>query len=144
MNSQFTMPRRTIAKINWLSVTEGGRQHPPSGPRYSTLARFEKESTKWPEIAWSIVADFKNESDSSSIEVEISFLSPDAPLHLLEPGNKFELYEGRRLVARGEVLKIRKQYIFIDTLPPRRKEHLNYGRKGSGSDRRVWPSRGIS
>lgn len=98
------MPRKTIAKIDWLTVAESGRQYPPSGPRYSTPARFEKESTKGPEVAWSIVADFKNQLDSSSIEAKISFLSSDAPSHLLEPGNRFELYAGRRLVARGEVI----------------------------------------
>jgi hypothetical protein len=107
MKNNLKMPRKAIAKIHWLSAAEGGRQYPPSGPRYSTLARFEKESTKWPEVAWSIVADFKNQLDSSSIEAEINFLSPDAPLHLLECGNRFELYEGHRLVAHGEVLKER-------------------------------------
>jgi len=35
---------------------------------------------------------------------EIQFLSDAAPVDLLQPGNQFELYEGRRVVARGEIL----------------------------------------
>ena len=99
------MPRKVTAIIHWIPAAEGGRKHPPLGPCYSTVARFEQEAEKWPQEAWSIVAEFTNERDDSScVEAEIRFLAPDAPSHLLEPGNRFELYEGRRLVARGEVL----------------------------------------
>jgi len=36
---------------------------------------------------------------------EVRFLVDEAPQHLLVPGAKFELYEGKNIVARGEVLK---------------------------------------
>jgi len=102
MNDPKNNPCKVIARIHWIPATEGGRKHPPVGPRYSTVVKFEHEAEQWPQVAWSIVADFKNEFRT---EAEINFLSPDAPLHLLEPDNKFELYEGRRLIARGEALK---------------------------------------
>jgi hypothetical protein len=105
MNNTVNLSHKTIARIHWLPAAEGGRKHPPRGARYSTAARFEKEAEKWPQEAWSIVAEFTKElDDSSCVEAEIRFLTPEAPAHLLEPGNRFELYEGRRLVARGEVL----------------------------------------
>jgi hypothetical protein len=87
----------------------GGRRRGPSTARpslrYSTVAKFESEVEKWPKEAWSIVAEFKKISDDlSSVIAEVRCLAPDAPSHLLQPGSKFELYEGSRLVAHGEVL----------------------------------------
>ncbi len=96
---------KVMARICWIPASEGGREHPPLGPRYSTVARFEQEAEKWPKEAWSIVAEFTEESaDPSCVEAELWLLTKDAPSHLLQPGSKFELYEGHRMVARGEVL----------------------------------------
>lgn len=105
MNANTNNKRRSVARIRWVSPAEGGRTHAPAGPRYSTIAKFEKEAKKWPKAAWSIVAEFKKISDDlSSVIAEVRCLSSDAPSHLLQPGSKFELYEGSRLVAHGEVL----------------------------------------
>ncbi len=105
MNDNTNDKRRAMARIRWVSPAAGGRTHPPAGPRYSTVAKFEKEAEKWPKEAWSIVAEFKKISDDlSSVIAEVRCLAPDAPSHLLQPGSKFELYEGSRLVAHGEVL----------------------------------------
>lgn len=105
MNAHTNDKRRAVARIRWVSPTEGGRTHPPAGPRYSTVAKFEKEAENWPQEAWSILAEFKKISDDlSSIIAEVHCLAPTAPSHLLQPGSKFELYEGSRLVAHGEVL----------------------------------------
>jgi len=93
-------------KIYWIPPAKGGRKHPPSGPQYSTVARFEKTAENWPEEAWSIVADSITETDDAfCVIAQLRFLSPNAPSHLLKPGNKFDLFEGHRMVARGEVLK---------------------------------------
>lgn len=106
MNNTTNIHRKVMAKICWVPAKDGGREHPPLGPRYSTVARFEKEAEKWPKEAWSIVAEFAEKTDDSSYVVaELRFLSPYAPSHLLDSGSKFELYEGHRLVAHGEVLK---------------------------------------
>jgi hypothetical protein len=105
MHNTASLHRKVVAKICWVPAIEGGRQRPPRGPRYSTVARFEKEAEKWPKEAWSIVAEFAEKTDDSSCVVaELRFLSPSAPSRLLDSGSKFELYEGHRLVARGEVL----------------------------------------
>ena len=93
------------AKIKWLSSQQGGRNALPTGPTYSTVARFEDDKDNWNKQAWSIVAKFSERPRTvhKTIAV-IHFLVPDAPQNLLRPGSRFELIEGRRVVARGEVL----------------------------------------
>lgn len=106
MNHKSNINRKVKAKICWIPAAAGGREFPPVGPRYSTVAKFAHEAHKWPHEAWSIVADFTKESDDPSYVIaEVSLLVTDAPADLLELGSKFELYEGRQLVGRGEVIK---------------------------------------
>ena len=44
----------TIAKgkIYWVPADAGGRKAPPTGPRYSSVARFKDHNANWPEQAW--------------------------------------------------------------------------------------------
>ncbi len=93
------------AKIYWVSADAGGRKLPPSGPRYSTVARFEEEAPHGESVAWGIIAEF-DEPPNASLETmaNIRFFVPPGPIHLLHAGSRFELYEGHRVVARGEVL----------------------------------------
>ena len=94
------------AKIYWRNRTEGGRTKPPSGLQYVTVARFEDEKDKWPEEAWSLVLEFDTLPDESLISVAtVSFLVEDAPHHLLHVGSRFELFEGHKCVADGEVIE---------------------------------------
>lgn len=105
MNTMSKMPHKALAKIYWFSAAEGGRKHPPRGPRYSTAVRFTNQAKKWPQEAWSLIVEFTETRDNLFCrEAEIQFLSDVAPVDLLQPGNQFELYEGRRVVARGEIL----------------------------------------
>jgi len=93
------------ARVCWIKEEDGGRRSPPSGPRYSTVARFEDEKDTWLKEAWSLVLEFSGPPDESlCMATDVGFLSEDGPMRLLHPGSIFELYEGRRLVARGEVL----------------------------------------
>jgi hypothetical protein len=93
------------AKIRWLKASEGGRVAPPPGPKYSTVARFPEDATNWPEVAWSLVLEWSTPPEADgTVVVNVTFLSPKAPQTLLHPGATFELYEGRRRVATGEVL----------------------------------------
>jgi hypothetical protein len=99
------MSRVVNVRICWVLPQAGGRDKPPPGPNYSTVARFKDLKDKWPEEAWSIVAHFAGPPDESGcITSELRLLSEDGPVHLLYPGSQFELFEGRRLVATGEVL----------------------------------------
>ena len=78
---------------------------PPSGPVYSTVARFEQLAALWPREAWSVVLNLKEPPDAEGrMTVEIRMLAPWAPESLLQPGSVFELFEDR-CVATGEVLR---------------------------------------
>ena len=92
------------AKLQWLRPEQSGRRAPPSGPRYSTVARFEQQRATWREEAWSLVIEWIEPPDASlAHSVNVRFLVDDAPEHLLTTGNHFELMEGERIVATGVV-----------------------------------------
>jgi hypothetical protein len=88
------------AKIHWLTQAQGGRLAPPAGPRYSTVARFEQLEGLWPTEAWSLVLIFSNDAS----DVTVSPLVEEAPEALFVSGSRFDLFEGARKVAEGEIL----------------------------------------
>jgi len=97
------LARKVIVQLRWRTAAEGGRQVPPSGPRYSTVASFDPPTPNWPEEAWSVVVEPAPASGSSGFT--LSFLAGDrAPQHVLQPGVRFELLEGTRVVANGEIV----------------------------------------
>ena len=92
------------AMISWISPQDGGRSRPPSGPTYSTLARFE-EDRRWPDESWSLWVEFeKSFRDSRLLLAKVRFLVDEAPHCLLHEGSRFELYEGAKRVAKGVIL----------------------------------------
>jgi len=94
------------ARVCWLRKEEGGREHPPPGPKFSTVARFEDEKGKFPREAWSLILEFADPIDETNCHIaEVRLLNPEGPTRLLHPGSVFELYEGSHVVARGEVLE---------------------------------------
>lgn len=94
-----------LARVCWIEDKASGPKSLFAGARYVTVARFEREAGKWPNEAWSLVVDpRKNSGELSCLMVDVHFLSPNGPSHLLTTGNKFELFEGRRCVAHGEIL----------------------------------------
>lgn len=98
------MSTNAKARIRWLTPEEGGRKKPPIGPRYVTVVHFENDKS-YPDEAWSIVVEYANEPDQSlTIIADVYFLVDEAPVKFLEPGNKFELLEGPKIVAYGEIL----------------------------------------
>ena len=93
------------AELEWLSEKEGGRVRLPPGPQYITVARFAEEKEKYPSEAWSLVLEFNPPTENSrSMIAEVRFLVEEAPTYLLHEGSLFELFEGRKIVARGRVL----------------------------------------
>jgi len=102
------MGKRARARIRWLPPDAGGRERPPTGSegaRYTTLSHFEDDVIYWPESQWSLVVQFE-EPSSRTLETiaTVWFLSSDAPHDFLRAGSHFELLEGKRIVARGEIL----------------------------------------
>ena len=99
------MNKKVKSKICWLTKEAGGRENPPPGPQYSTAARFAEEKENWPHEAWSLVLEFNGPPDESlCVIADVHLLNPEGPSRLLHSGSVFELFEGNRLVARGEVL----------------------------------------
>jgi hypothetical protein len=92
------------AQIRWLSEDEGGRKILPSGLRYVTVARFLDIADRWPEVAWSLVVEFDELPHPEAMTAIIRFLAPTGPSELLYRGSRFELFEGGRIVAQGEVM----------------------------------------
>jgi len=93
------------ATLQWIRPEKGGRQTPPPGPKYSTVARFESQKEQWLKEAWSLVIEFIDQPDASlSHRVNVRFLADDAPGKLLAKGSVFELMEGARVVAKGTVI----------------------------------------
>jgi hypothetical protein len=69
------------------------------------VARFAEGKDKWTREAWSLVIEFHGPPDESLCMIaDVSLLNPDGPTGILHSGNVFELYQGRQVVARGEIL----------------------------------------
>jgi len=93
------------AKLQWVPPEKGGRQAPPLGSRYSTVARFKQQQDTWYEEAWSLVVEWSELPDVSLVHhVNVRFLVENAPESLLVMGNSFELMEGARVVAVGVIV----------------------------------------
>ena len=89
-----------------MNRREGGRWPLPLGPRYSTAARFESLADLWPDEAWSLVLEFEtlpNELGEHIAKIRL-LVAEGAPSNLLDPGERFDLFEGSRCVAQGQVL----------------------------------------
>lgn len=98
------MSRTVRAMISWIPPERGGRGEPPPGPKYSTVGRFE-DDPRWPHDGWSLVVEFDRSFDNGKYVLgRVSFLVDHAPHQLLDVGNRFELLEGAKRVAKGVVL----------------------------------------
>ena len=97
------MKKAVKAQINWMSLEDGGRRSIlPVGMRYCPIIIFESDQSD--STLWS--AEIFNTSIEGRCSIaDVSYLVDDgAPFRLLQPGNKFSLYEGQRVVAEGVVI----------------------------------------
>ncbi len=92
------------ARLTWIPATRA--ELFTVGSSYTTVVRFEDEKDKYPAEAWSLVVKFDSlPDDTGTTLTSVQFLVQEAPTYLLHPGSKFELYEGRQLVASGEIIE---------------------------------------
>ena len=102
------MDKIARTKITWLTEQEGGRKSMiPLGVRYCPILimdELELSIEHEVDVRWS--ADMHNSEVLTSHQslANLSYLVPEAPYHLLLPGNSFKLYEGDKLVAHGVIL----------------------------------------
>lgn len=95
-------------KIRWLTKEEGGRRNIiPIGIQYCPIIIFEDleppinadgREVLWSAEIYNIEINEKNESYAN-----LSYLFDNAPKQFLQIGNRFNLYEGLRLVAKGVI-----------------------------------------
>ena len=90
----------------WLRSSEGGRKHPPTRNRYSTVIRFCDPTQQNSSSAWSVVLDLGElNAICLTMLAEMTFLVERAPVDVLQTGFSFELLEGARVVAKGVVIE---------------------------------------
>lgn len=95
--------KETYAWLTWRINRPEGAPY-PRGERFATPARFEQQGDDWAAEAWSLVVEAVGPVLTDSTQpVRVRFLIDDAPQEWLSSGSKFELYEGRLLLAEGVV-----------------------------------------
>lgn len=87
------------ATVFWVSPADGGRSNLPGGLEYSTVSKWPGETS-----VWSVVLHFAEPpSQANPTKAIVRFLVDNAHEGWLKPGEKFEIYEGRRKVADVEI-----------------------------------------
>jgi hypothetical protein len=96
---KFDMKKIVEAQINWIQPEKGGRKNIlPVGMRYCPIIVFESEKSD--KTLWSAEIYNTEIKERTSI-ADLSYLADDAPYHLLQAKNKFSLYEGQSIIAKG-------------------------------------------
>ena len=97
--------RTMQAQVEWLKDAEGGRRQPPSGEGkipYSAVVRLSQQP--WPmSSAWSLAVEKIQATSPFSWIARVHFVAEEAPEDSLSEGTEFELYEGKKCVARGQI-----------------------------------------
>ena len=95
---------KCVAKIWWIKQEDGGRRNIPFTNMYAPQIILDKEERD-NVIGWSafVINKKENKEDRSTI-ADVILFSEKCPYELND-GVKFKLYEGKRIVATGEVLK---------------------------------------
>lgn len=87
----------------FLPPDQGGRKNLLQGPWYHTVVQFPGIDLR--PNSWSFVINFESMiCQYGTINVRVKFLSEEAPHNLLIPGRVFNLLEGERIVAIGQIL----------------------------------------
>jgi hypothetical protein len=93
------------ARITWFRFSEGGRRELPTTLKYRSVARFDEDPNNTLG-SWDVLVRF---ADPPAYEhpslATVSFLSENAPMQLLHAGSRFELTEGRKVVARVQIVE---------------------------------------
>jgi hypothetical protein len=99
----MTTTKRAI--IEWMSAEQGGRDNgPPFGPDYAAPAKFLAHAEKWHLEAWDLlVHKVECVGGQDKWLADVRFRVDEAPHEWLTPHADFELYEGKRCVARGRI-----------------------------------------
>jgi hypothetical protein len=93
------------ATITWFRFEEGGRRQLPRVSHYRSVVRFDEDPNRRLG-AWDVELRFEDPPSYGRPSLAtVSFLAEGGPNQLLHVGSRFELTEGSKVVARGQVLK---------------------------------------
>ena len=93
-------------KIIWQNKTAAQLNKLLAGAKYSTVIKFEEDNKNWTAGAWSIILNKLVQDNTKCVMTgDMKFLSPDAPNDLLTINKKFELFEGKKCAAKGEIIE---------------------------------------
>jgi len=97
------------AFVNWIPYEKGGRRNPPTGeepPVYWAAVKFSRDlDDEPPANGWALNVRLIELIDPFRWVSNVQFRVDDAPHELLCDGARFELYEGRKKVATGQVFE---------------------------------------
>ena len=99
------MSREARTIIRWVPHARGGRRQPPlQAVGYTAPGRFESDPD-YAKGAWSVrILGALELRGPEVIDATVAFVVGEAPHDLLTAGERFELLEGSRVVAKGVVL----------------------------------------
>ena len=89
------------ATLRWIPATEGGRSQPLASRRYMAPVAIGDGPAEW-----TLVVDRQTNKPQIEENVLVHFLMEDAPHDQLVGGAQFQLVEGPRSVAVGEVVEV--------------------------------------
>lgn len=119
--SRGVLPQ-AVARVRWLTASEGGRTAPPPGPEYWATAVFTERLEDAPAGVHFSVGLVFPEGEASATEARaanVRFLAPELVRDQLLPGASFVVMEPPRPVAQAVVLKV-----FRPRITPRRARFL--------------------
>ena len=91
------------ARVFWVSREQGGRQSLPTGDIYGPKIKVISPTMIDNTSAWSLIVQNKEIISELETIAEVWYLSDKAPDNLFK-GVEFELFEGKKLVAKGIIL----------------------------------------
>ena len=97
------MNKKFEAKICWLPKTQGGRKEIPFGDKYAPIIKITKPLFESNDF-WSVFVINKRELCKNETLSIMEYLSDVAPDNL-SADVEFVLYEGKKVVASGVVLR---------------------------------------
>ena len=90
------------AKILWMKPENGGKAYlPPLGEPFYPMIKLESDKDL---INWSFCLINKAFTAEYETLSSVGFLMETAPLHLLQKGVRFTLFEGTKKIACGEII----------------------------------------
>ena len=103
----MTIPRYR-GLVHWVPVVDGGRTRLPSSQRLVHPAHFLEDGPTWPtRESWSVALRFDRPpiEEPTPTSAEVSFWMENAPHDRLQPGRRFDLYEGLGKIAVVEIVE---------------------------------------